>query len=293
MKKWSIGRSCKMKNRYFTKVSMVCLVTLVVAVAGCCIQVGCLPASAKYERTVQLSAPFAAGSSFEAQTHNGSITIRGGETADCNVIAQITARAGSDEEAKKLADETKVTLEPSGNKLTAKVQQPSCFMNQSVSVSFDVTLPNQANLELTTHNGSVDITNITGQVNATTHNGRVTADSVSGAMKLQTHNGKITCKEISGDMELLTHNGSVEADCSKSASAVCDISIVTHNGGIDFTAPPNLSAEVDVSTHNGSIDTDLPITVTGEVSKRQLRGTISQGQGKLRLETHNGSIKIR
>lgn len=248
---------------------------------------------AKYTRTVQLSAPMSAGSAFVAQTHNGSITIEGIETADCNITAKITGRAGSDEDAKKLAEETKVTLEPFGNRLTTKIQKPLCVMNKSVSVDLDVTLPNQADLELTTHNGAVNITNITGKINATTHNGSITAEQVTGATKLRTHNGRITCKETSGDMELRTHNGGIKATCSESASPVCDVSMVTHNGGVNFTAPPNLSAEVDVSTHNGSINTDLPIAVTGKVSKRKLTGTIGQGEGRLRIETHNGSIKIK
>jgi DUF4097 and DUF4098 domain-containing protein YvlB len=239
-------------------------------VLGCSV----LP-SATYTRTVQLSAPLSAGSTFSAQTHNGSITVEGVETADCNVTAKITARAGTEEEAKKLAEETKVTLEPLGNKLTAKIQKPLLVMNQSVSVSLDVMLPNQANLELTTHNGAINVTDIIGRINATTHNGGVTAESVSSTMELQ------------------THNGGIEATCSKSASPVCDVSIVTHNGGINFIAPPNLSASVDVSTHNGSIKTDLPMTVTEKVSKRKLIGTIGRGQGKLHLETHKGSIKIK
>jgi DUF4097 and DUF4098 domain-containing protein YvlB len=253
---------------------------------------GAIP-SAKYTRTVQLSAPMSAGSTFAAQTHNGSITVEGVETADCNVTAKITGRADSEEEAKRLAEETEITLEPFGNKLTAKIQRPTCIKNQSVSVSLDVTIPNKSDLELTTHNGDVSITSITGRINATTHNGGVTAEQVTGTTKLRTHNGGITCKEISGDMELRTHNGGIKATCSKFASPVCDVSIVTHNGGIDFTAPPNLSAEIDVSTHNGLIKADLPITVTGKVSKRKLTGTIGQGQGKLHLETHNGSIKIQ
>ncbi len=94
-------------------------------------------------------------------------------------------------------------------------------------------------------------------------------------------------------MELRTHNGGVKAAYAKNAPPVCNISIVTHNGGVDFTAPSNLSAEVEVATHNGSINTDLPITVIGKVTKRKLTGTIGTGQGKLHLETHNGSIKIR
>jgi hypothetical protein len=292
MKKWSMDY--KMKNDRFTRTAplSVCLLLAAVALVGCCCDI-CDIFKAKYEKTVQLSAPFSPGSVFTAQTHNGSITIRGGVTAECNVMAKITASAGSEEEAKKLAEETKVTLEPFGNTLTTKIQRPYSITNQSVSVSFDVKLPNQTDLELTTHNGTVSITNITGKVDAATHNGRVNTESISGAMKLLTHNGGITCKEISGDMELQTHNGGIEAAYSKSASSVCNISIVTHNGGIDFTAPPNLSAAVEVSTHNGSIDFGLPITAIGEISKKQLRGTIGGGQGKLYLETHNGSIKIR
>jgi DUF4097 and DUF4098 domain-containing protein YvlB len=68
---------------------------------------------------------------------------------------------------------------------------------------------------------------------------------------------------------------------------------VTHNGGIELTAPANHSAKVKASTHNGSINTDLPITVTGKVSKKKLTGTIGSGDGDLYLETHNGSIRLR
>ena len=94
-------------------------------------------------------------------------------------------------------------------------------------------------------------------------------------------------------MKLRTRNGSVRAFYSESAPPVCNVSIVTHNGGVHFTAPQNFSAEADVSTHNGSIQTDLPITIIGKLSKRKLTGKIGTGQGKLHLQTHNGSIKIK
>jgi DUF4097 and DUF4098 domain-containing protein YvlB len=77
------------------------------------------------------------------------------------------------------------------------------------------------------------------------------------------------------------------------APAICNVSLTTHNGGIDFTAPPSFSAAVEASTHNGSIKTDLPVTVVGEVSKKKLKGTIGTGQGKLHLVTYNGSIRIQ
>ena len=255
---------------------------------------GCPISLAKYTRAVQLSAPLSAGSTFTAQTHNGSITIYGADIADCNLTATITARAATEEAAKKLAEKTKITLEPLGNKLTAKIEKPTILrMGQSVAVSLDAQVPDHTSLELMTHNGAVEITNITGQVDGTTHNGKVTAEKVCGTAKLRTHNGSIRCKEISGDTQLKTHNGSVKVYYAKTAPPICNVSLITHNGGIDFTTPPNFSAAVEASTHNGSIKTDLPITVVGEVSKRKLKGTIGTGQGKLHLHTHNGSIRIQ
>jgi len=248
---------------------------------------------AKYERTEQLSAPLSPGSGFEAQTHNGSIKINGADVAQCSLTATIITRAATDEEAMELSDKVNVTLVPSGNKLIVKIDEPTNLVNKSVSVSLDVELPNQTDLELITHNGEVALTNISGKVNATTHNGKVTTDNVTGTTELKTHNGSITCRDISGDTQLISHNGSVKAFYSDSAPSACDISMITHNGSIELATPSDYSAQVKASTNNGSINTGLPITVTGEVSKSRLTGTIGTGAGQLHLETYNGSINIR
>ena len=275
-----------MRNSQFTRISTGCLLCAAMFFAGCNM-------GAKYQRTVRLSTPLSPGSTFAAQTHNGSITTGGADVADCSMVATITARAATEEEAMELAEEVEISLEPSGNALTVKIKKPTLLMNKSVGVSLDITVPNQTNLELGTHNGAVVITNIAGQVRATSHNGKVTTERVSGGTELETHNGSITCRQTAGDAKLRTHNGSVKAFYAEAASPVCNISIVTSNGSIELTAPPDLSARVEASTHNGSINTDLPITVSGKVSKRKLTGTIGSGEGRLRLETHNGSIRLR
>ena len=282
-----------MKKVYFTNVSLGCLLVLLITLTGCCINIGSCSMRAKYERKVQLSAPLQPGSTFEAKTHNGSITITGADVTDCNLTATIVGRAVTEEDAKDVAEQTTVTLEPFGDKLICKIEKPKTMINRSVSVGLNVTVPNKTSLESATHNGGVKITDITGEIDATTHNGGITATQIAGDTKLKTHNGGITCKEISGDAQLRTHNGGIKIYYSEAAKPACDVSVVTHNGGVEFTAPPNFSAKVEASTHNGSIITDLPITVIGKVSKRKLTGTIGKGEGKLRLETHNGSIKIK
>lgn len=283
-----------MNNDLIKRASLTCLMCLQMFMAGCCcINIGSCSLNAKYERTIHLSAPMASGSNLAAQTHNGAITINGAQVSECNVTAKIEARAIDDEDAQKVAEETKVTLKPDGNGLIIKIARPSNMRNRSVSVSLDITTPNQTSLELVTHNGGVKITDIEGRITATTHNGGITSENTTGTTRLKTHNGPVACRDMSGDAQLNSHNGSVKAYYSEAAPSVCDISMTTHNGGIELVTPPDFSAKIDASTNNGSIDTNIAITVIGKVSKSRLTGTIGTGKGKLHLETHNGSIKIR
>ena len=281
-----------MRNRHFAKVSLGCSLCLVMFLTGC-INIGSCAMRAKYQRTVQLSEPLSPGSAFEAQTHNGSIKINGAEVAECNMTATIVTRAATDEEARELSEKVKVTLVPSGNRLITKIDKPSQLINKSVSVSLDVEVPNKTDLDLVTHNGAVEISDIKGRLNATTHNGKVNSERISGTTALKTHNGSVTCREISGGTQLKTHNGSIKAYYTDNAQSACDISIVTYNGSIELNTPPDFSGRVDASTRNGSINTDLPITVSGKISKTSLKGTIGAGDGQLHLETYNGSIRIR
>jgi hypothetical protein len=291
------------------QVFVIFLLCFAVTAMGCTTD-GCEP-KAKYERVVKLSEPLPSGGSFEAQTHNGYINITGADVTDCNLIATIIARADTEENAQRIAEAVEVKLIPSGNKLTAKIEKPELAKHESVCVSLDVTVPNQTSTDLTTHNGALKIENLTGQLNATTHNGQVTAEKISGTIELKTHNGQISCKDVagntqlethngqvickeaSGDIKLRTHNGNAKAFYSAAATPVCKVSLVSHNGSVSITTPPNFSAKVEASTHNGSINTDLPITVTGNLTKGKLTGTIGKGEGELHLETHNGSISIK
>ena len=289
-----------MSRNYHRYILFVCLLCLSIIVTSCYIHIEDGP-RARYERAIQLSAPLAAGSTLAAETHNGSINVDGADVTECNLVATIVARAPTEEEAKELADKTEIRLEPSGAKLVTKTDKPRLKSNQSLTVSFDVQVPNRCNLELTCHNGAIEIAGITGTVTGKTYNGKVIASQVAGRIHLHTHNGGVTCSQISGDTQLKTYNGGVDVVYSETASPVCSVSVITYNGNIALTVPPNFSATVEVSTHNGSIRTDLPITTVGQVSKRKLTGKIGTGEGRdpasressLHLETYNGSVRIQ
>jgi hypothetical protein len=280
-----------MKKGKFPKASAGLLLCWLSAVSCSC-TLGCIPTE-KYERVVKLTDAMQAGGSFEAQTHNGFINVTGADVPECNLIATITARADTAENAKMLAEAVEIKLIASGNKLTAQIEKPELAPDECICIDIDVTIPSQTSIDLTTHNGTLKIENLTGQLNGTTHNGTIACKKVAGNTQLQTHNGLVSCEEASGDIKLRTHNGNAKAFYSTTASPVCNLSMVTHNGSVSVTTPPNFSAKVEASTHNGSIDTDLPMTVTGNITKGKLTGTIGKGEGSLYLETHNGSIKIK
>ena len=269
-------------------------VALVVGITVCLLLgiTGCEIPTSKYEITLNMSAPLASGSSFAAKTHNGAITIAGREETGCDLTATIIGWASTLEKAKELAEKTKVSLKTDGDKLTVVINKPTLIPNQSVSVNLDAKVPNETNPYFTTHNGAVTITDIKGKVDATTHNGRIKTSNVSDHTKLETHNGAVTCEQISGDAWVSTHNGGINVSYAEDAPGVCQIIMTTHNGSINLKTPPNISAAVNLSTHNGSIKTELPITLVGTVNKNKINGKIGDGQGKLKLETHNGSIKI-
>ena len=285
-------------------------ITLAVTTAMCFFSTGCVPL-VQYERTQQISATMQPGQSFYAKTHNGEISVTGSPDGSlCQLTAKITGKADTLENAQKVAESIDVKLQPSKDGLNVVIEKPFDLPTKYFSVALTATIPDHANLELITHNGQVDVLNITGDSKITTHNGQVLltdvtgttkahthngtviAQNIKGATTLDTHNGPVVCTEITGDMQVKTHNGAVTVIYSSSAPPVCSVSAVTHNGAVNFTAPPEFSAAVEASTHNGTVSSRLPITVVGEVSKKNMKGTIGTGQGKLYLETHNGSINI-
>jgi DUF4097 and DUF4098 domain-containing protein YvlB len=231
-------------------------------------------ADVKYTRQVNVTVPAGQAETFAAETHNGNITITCCQTTDCNLTAVIAVKAGTEEAAKKIAEQVKVTLLPEGNSIIVKIEKPDMPKDAQLDVSLDANLPARMNLSLMSHNGNI-----------------VTADT-SGGVKASTHNGNIAHKGTLADFKFESHNGNIDIQCKEQSAKPCEINAQTHNGNIDFAAPENFSASVDASTHNGSIRSDLPIKTT-EKTKENLKGTIGDSKDKLYLKTHNGSIKIK
>jgi DUF4097 and DUF4098 domain-containing protein YvlB len=185
---------------------------LLLIVTGCDFQIGNW-ARAKYERTVQKQAPLASGSTVVAQTSSGSITVTGADVADCSVVAEIRVRALTEEEAKETADQVKIILEQVGNTLTVKAEKPHKKLKRSITISYDITVPKQTNIECASSYGAIKLSGINGNAKGKTSSGSISAEDIQGTAQLDTSYGSVTCKNISGDnIKVKSSSGAITAE---------------------------------------------------------------------------------
>lgn len=142
-----------------------------------------------------------------------------------------------------------------------------------VAVRFTVKLPRGVPLDVQTINGEVSI------------------DGASGAITAETVNGPVHLGAASGPAKVSTVNGSIDAAMRALPSG--DIELETVNGSISVRLPDHPNAVLDAETVNGKVETEFPVQLSGKISPRRVRGTLGSGGTILRLNTVNGSIRVR
>jgi hypothetical protein len=237
-----------MRTWLLARILSGCLLTLTLLLGGSCIYIGDIGEMARCEREVPLSAPLSPGSSFAAQTSDGSITVEGLQTSECRVLATVVTHARTQEQAEELAQQIDVRLEPAGNGLKVVIDRPPVIHNAGFDVSLDVDLPTQTDLALVTSDGSVRISNITGNVNARTSDGRVETQDIRGDVTLKTSDGSISCARADANTaELHTSDGSIKI----TEATVGHCTARTSDGSITVTSARG--DQMELHTSDGGI----------------------------------------
>jgi hypothetical protein len=261
-----------MRKHFFINLCMAASLCLLTVFSGCK-DINSL-FRAEHQRTEHTSVPIAGVAGLNVETDVGSITVTGAEVTDCNITAEITVKAQTKEEARKLAEEVKMEFESSDETLTIKVVKPAELKKRSLVVDFKIIAPRRMKLDCSTGVGTVTVSDIEGRIEASVNV------------------GSIACYAVVAELDLSSNVGSVKVKYADAAPAACKANITTNVGSIEFTAPSELSAQVHASTNIGSVETARPITVVGKVGK-SIKGTIGSGEGKVLLKTNVGSIEIK
>jgi hypothetical protein len=204
----------------------------------------------------------------------------------------------------------------------------SGFGFNRMRMKVEVDMPRNADLELETSNGGVDLAaldgnivvrssnggihaqQLSGTVEIDTSNGGIQVDALKGAVKVHTSNGAIGVEHMDGRCEVATSNGAVhvggrfdELDVHSSNGGVTvraesgsrmasNWSLVTGNAAVHLALPADFKANLDATTSNGKIVLGLPAQVSGVVGGTQLHGALNGGGPSLSIHTTNGSIHL-
>lgn len=230
---------------------------------------------------------------LEVRTHNGSIDFQS-QPAGGSATVAITKKAGgtNQDDAEEALAAINVFVEPAGNgktRISWKWSVPK-KARWSGDVSFAIRAPGHVNFDAETHNGSVEVSEVSGDVRLVSHNGKVKVRSSTGKLHAETHNGDVDADYAGPEVNLSSHNGEVSADLSQ-CSAVAG-SIATHNGSVRIEVGRNTAATLVCATHNGRIDCSAPLSESHK-ARGMLTGQLGAGGPSLGVVTHNGSIRVK
>jgi DUF4097 and DUF4098 domain-containing protein YvlB len=243
---------------------------------------------------------------LHVQTDDGSVRIETG--AGSAIEARVTTVGW-----KIAPGEVTITESQAGDRVDIEVRRPKehfRFGTGHRSIAVALRVPKQADLDVRTGDGNIDVQPVSGNISLSTGDGSVTADGLQGDILLHTGDGSIRATGLSGRLkadtgdghmnvrgrfdvlDLGTGDGGIEAAAEAGSQIETAWSLRSGDGSITLRLPEGLGAGLDAHTGDGGIRLERPVTVTGTIRENTVRGTLGPGGPPLRIRTGDGSIRL-
>lgn len=218
--------------------------------------------------------PLSAGGSVALDNINGPVHISSWDQNEVKVDAIKTAYS-----QERLKD-AQIEVEATSNRISIKTKYPDHeerehdWHDNPASVEYTLTVPRNVRLDkIRLINGSLDISDISGDVEASCINGTLTA------------------KNLTGQMELSSINGRTDATLNPPSKGSVELSAV--NGPLNLTLPSDANARIEAKTVTGKIDNNFGLHVNNrQYVGHDLSGELGSGGAHIELRNVNGPIDI-
>jgi DUF4097 and DUF4098 domain-containing protein YvlB len=142
------------------------------------------------------------------------------------------------------------------------------------------------NLEVATLSGDISVRGVRGSANVHTLSGDVTLEGARGNVEIETVSGDITLSDVVS-RQIRTHSTSGNLDFGGTIVSAGRYEFTTHSGELRLTLPADVGAQLSLSTFSGEIESAFPITLTpgahGIGSSQAKKLNFSLGQGSARI----------
>jgi Putative adhesin/Domain of Unknown Function (DUF748) len=215
--------------------------------------------------------PLAAGGRVEVVNINGPVELAAGPAGTVEVHATVTAKALTEAGARDILAKGNIqeTAEPPRVRVETIIPRG---VHGSYEVRYQVRLPADA------------------QVDVSTTNGPLTADGLAGRLNVTGVNGKVVLDNMSGAIDAVVANGSMTVTLARLTAAVrLDIT----NGRLSVELPAASHANLSAHVVNGSLSVSgLQVEEPKGRRIQSLEALLNGGGPELNLRTTNGRISI-
>jgi DUF4097 and DUF4098 domain-containing protein YvlB len=283
-----------MRSRAASQIRVLALSILcasLVAAGQGCVSIGGGTWSAPQSVTLKLDP--ASLHSLDVRTVNGAIEFTGGGEAEPVVIATKRGMGHDAEAADAALRDIQVFVKADdrgGQSIGWRWATEPKPADWQAEVAFKIKAPPRLNLVLETHNGTIDVNGVSGEIRAISHNGAISTSSRGEGLDALTYNGEIHAVYDGPRISLATHNGTIHADLEHCATLAGKIE--SKNGGIIVTIGSKTSADWDCHTANGQVRFDPPAD-NATTADRHFRGRTAAGGTPVVLNSQNGEIHVR
>lgn len=244
--------------------------------------------------------------SVRVETNDGSVRVVTGDSKQ--VAVRIEYRGYT------LDRDFTVSSRQDGNRVevNARLRDQWCIFCVSVNRSFkiEVRMPADADLQIETGDGGVDVEPVNGNVDVHTGDGHIRVEGARGDIRLRTGDGRIEAQGLDGQLDatsgdghirvegrfdrlnIKTGDGGIEARALPGSKLAAGWTIHTGDGSVDLSLPDNLHANIDVHTSDGHISLGIPLQVEGNLGRSAIRGKLNGGGESLTISTGDGSIRL-
>lgn len=216
------------------------------------------------------------GGRVDLENINGAVHITGWDRNEVKVDAIKSAHT------KERLDEAKIVVDAGHDYVSIHTEYPDRAQtftdddeDNPATVEYTLMVPRSARLDkVKLINGSLDISDVHGDVIASSINGRLRAQGLSGHAHLKTINGHL------------------DARFDRLPNATLELSSV--NGSLELTLPSDAKAELEASTVHGGIEDDFGLSVHDHrFVGHDLHGELGGGGTRIELRNVNGRISVR
>jgi len=251
------------------------------------------------QEDLRQQAAMASGGSVSIENPVGAVWLEGTDTAQIVVEAHKIFEGGTDSDRERWMRETQVRLEGEEHHRVVRVDYPHDFDfgwhwgNTRRAVELRIHVPRQANADLKTDRGRVDVRRIAGKLDLSTDRGDVDVNGCDGELRVHGDRGSLNVSDtaIRSGLRVNFDRGNVNIRLTSFAG---DSDIDLDRGNLTLTLPAKSVFTLDLDrSRRSTFHTDFPVLAHGNFGSNRLRGDANGGGPVMRIRGDRGTVSLQ